>query len=62
MLAAVTPVYEELPGFTGDISECRSFDKLPQEARDYIAFVAEHAGAPVSMVGVGQSRDQIIKV
>lgn len=62
VLASVTPVYEELPGFTGDISACRNFDELPQEARDYIAFVAEHAGAPVSMVGVGQSRDQIIKV
>jgi adenylosuccinate synthase len=53
-------VYEELPGWTADISECRDYDELPQEARDYLAFVEEAVGVPVAMVGVGPGRDQII--
>src|ERR687892_1049329 len=52
--------YEELPGFEGDIGECRRESDLPQEARDYLALVADDAGAPVRLVGVGPGRDQVV--
>jgi len=52
--------YEELPGFEEGIGECRRESDLPREARDYIEFVGEHAGAPVRLVGVGPGRDQVI--
>ena len=35
-LGKVTPVYEELPGFEDDISECASFEELPDTVRGYI--------------------------
>ncbi len=54
------PVYEELPGWKVDITGCRSFDDLPREARDYIAFLEELAGVQVSIVAVGPSREQTI--
>jgi adenylosuccinate synthase len=52
--------YTELPGWSEDITECRTWDELPQTARDYLDFIAEQCGVPVVMVGVGPSRDQII--
>jgi adenylosuccinate synthase len=54
------PVYEELPGWQSDITGCRSFEDLPAEARDYIEFLEEAAGVPVSMIAVGPSREQTI--
>jgi adenylosuccinate synthase len=52
--------YEELPGFDGDISGCRSEAELPPAARDYLRFVSEGAGVPIRLVGVGPGRDQVI--
>jgi adenylosuccinate synthase len=54
------PVYEELPGWWEDLSECRSYDDLPANARAYVARVEELSGARVSAVGVGPRRDQTI--
>jgi adenylosuccinate synthase len=55
------PVYEELPGWDGDISGARSFDELPAEARDYIRRVEEVSGVPVTLVSVGPARDQTVR-
>jgi adenylosuccinate synthase len=50
------PIYEDLPGWTVDISDVRSFDDLPPAALSYISRVEEIAGVPVSMVSVGPQR------
>ena len=55
------PVYEELPGWQGDISGARSFDELPAEARDYVRRVEEVSGVPVTLVSVGPARDQTVR-
>jgi adenylosuccinate synthase len=60
VLHAAEAQYEELPGFDDDIGECRSESELPREARDYLEFVSERAGAPIRLVGVGPGRDQVI--
>jgi adenylosuccinate synthase len=52
--------YVELPGWTEDLSECRSESDLPTAARDYLQFIAEFVGVPIVLVGVGPSRDQVI--
>jgi adenylosuccinate synthase len=54
------PVYEELPGWWEDISEARSFEDLPANARAYVQRLEELAGARVSAIGVGPGRDQTI--
>lgn len=56
------PIYTELPGWNEDITHCRSFDELPQKAKQYIAFIEELAGVPVSMIAVGPEREQTIIV
>src|ERR671919_1489196 len=52
--------YEELPGFEQEIGDCRMLADLPQEARDYLAFLESHLGVPIRLVGVGPGRDQVI--
>jgi len=54
------PVYEELPGWWEDISQCRDFDDLPANARAYVERLEELSGARISAVGVGPGRDQTI--
>ena len=54
------PVYESLPGFSGDISGARRFSDLPGGARDYVEWVERRLGLPVSIVSVGKSREQTI--
>jgi len=54
------PVYEELPGWRQDTSEVRSYDELPQKAKNYLAKLEELVGCPVDMVCVGPEREQAI--
>jgi adenylosuccinate synthase len=60
ILHSATPEYEELPGFDADLSSCRSAADLPQEALDYLGFIADFVGVPVRLVGVGPDREQSI--
>jgi adenylosuccinate synthase len=60
VLHGATPEYEELPGFSEDIGDCRDEADLPQAARDYLDFVERQAGVPINLVGVGPGREQIV--
>jgi len=54
------PIYEELPGWWEDISECRTFAELPANAQAYVERLEELSGARISAIGVGPGRDQTI--
>jgi adenylosuccinate synthase len=54
------PIYEYLPGWSEDISKARDIADLPKNARDYITFLEEISGAPMSAIGVGPGRDETI--
>ena len=56
------PIYEYLPGWSEDISSARTISDLPVNAQNYIKFLEEISGAPMSAVGVGPGRDQTIVV
>ncbi len=60
VLHHTTPELTELPGWSEDLGECRTFSDLPTAAQDYLRFVAERVGAPVTLVGVGPGREQTI--
>jgi len=49
-----------MPGWSEDLTECRAIDDLPEAARNYISFIEEFVGVPVTLIGVGPARDQII--
>jgi len=59
-LAEVEPILEQVPGFSEDVTECRSFSELPEEARNYITCIEKHVGVPVKIISVGPRRDQTL--
>jgi adenylosuccinate synthase len=54
------PIYEYLPGWKEDISKARSVSDLPKNAQDYVKYLEEISGAPISAIGVGPGRDETI--
>ncbi len=60
ILEACQPVYEDLPGWTENIQNARTFDELPANAKGYLRFIEEITGAPVGIVSVGPDRDMTI--
>lgn len=60
LLAQVKPLYETLPGFSGDLSKCKDWRELPRTARDYIHRIEELCGVPIEWVSVGPDRNQTI--
>jgi adenylosuccinate synthase len=58
--ARVEPIYVEMPGWSEDIRACRSFANLPEAAKNYVRYLEEHLGVPVSWIGTGPGRDEII--
>ncbi len=61
-LHKAVPIYEELPGWQEDVTGCTDLSELPSKARDYVLFLAEQGGVPVSYVGVGPERKQTLHV
>jgi adenylosuccinate synthase len=60
VLHHTTAELTELRGWQEDLGECRTFSDLPEAAREYLQFIAEQIGAPVTLLGVGPGRDQVI--
>ncbi|SFK10622.1 Adenylosuccinate synthetase [Halobacillus dabanensis] len=58
VLAECEPVYEEMPGWTEDITEAKSLSDLPANARHYIERVSQLTGIPLSIFSVGPDRAQ----
>ena len=52
------PIYEELPGWSEDITGVRSLEDLPENARNYVRRVGELVGVRISTFSVGPDRDQ----
>ena len=60
-LADVKPIYEELPGFSEDITGCRAFAALPATVQKYIKRIEALTGVKVSIVSVGADREETIE-
>ena len=61
-LEQVTPVYEELPGWTTPTGSLKSAAKLPEAARAYIRRLEELMGVPIKQVSIGAERSQILSL
>jgi len=53
--------YEEMPGWTEDLSNIKSFDSLPENAKKYVARIEELIGCKIAFIGVGVDREQMIQ-
>ncbi|WP_456277212.1 adenylosuccinate synthase [Bacillus sp. AK128] len=58
VLAQCEPVYEELPGWTEDITGVKSINDLPENARHYLERISQLTGIPLSIFSVGPDRSQ----
>ena len=56
-LDRATPIYERVPGWSEDISACRTVEELPAACRSYIARIEQLVGARVGMLSVGPGRE-----
>jgi len=59
-LEQVEVEYETVPGWQSDISLCKSYEDLPQTCKDYLNRIEELVEVPISWIGVGPDRDQML--
>lgn len=59
-LADMTPIYEELPGWEEDIMGRTDYNSLAPEAQQYVRFIEEYVGIPVSIVSNGPAPEHTI--
>ncbi|MFW0760867.1 adenylosuccinate synthase [Staphylococcus cohnii] len=52
------PIFETLPGWTEDVTGCRSLDELPDNARRYLERISELCDVQISIFSVGPDRNQ----
>lgn len=53
--------FEELPGWSEDITAVRDYEELPQRTRSYVERLEQLVGVPVLMLSVGPDREQVIR-
>ncbi len=60
VLETCEPIYEEMPGWKESTVGVKSYDDLPQAARDYLKRIEEIAGVPVDIISTGPDREETI--
>ena len=60
MLEECEAVYEMLPGWKQSTADVRDYENLPENAKRYIAFVADSLNVPIALISVGKERTQTI--
>ena len=60
VLKECEPVYEEHPGWKAELRNARSFRDLPRQARHYVRRIEELTGTRVTLVSVGEKREETI--
>ena len=56
----VKPLYTTLKGWNQDLSHCKTWSDLPQALKDYIEFIENATGVPVTLVSLGPDRNQTV--
>jgi adenylosuccinate synthase len=57
-----TPIYEEMPGWSESTVNCKSYDDLPINAKNYLVRIEELTMTPVDIISTGPDRDETIVV
>lgn len=60
LFSSANPIYEELPGWLADTTNCRKFSDLPHNALKYIAKLQETVGVKIKVISIGPERGQAI--
>jgi adenylosuccinate synthase len=62
LLEECEAVYEELPGWSEDISGAKTLSDLPETTRHFVTRVSELTGIPIAIFSVGRNREQTNQV
>lgn len=54
------PCYKEFNGNFGDISNCKTYEELPNNAKEYIEYIENYVGIPIKFIGTGADRKDMI--
>ena len=57
----IEPVYTEFPGWKSDLSGIRKEEDLPESFKNYIKFMENYLGVPISIISLGPDRDATIE-
>ncbi len=60
-LKQCTPVFQNQPGWQGNLCECRAWTDLPSAAQAYVEFIEAKIGVPVKTISVGSERTAMIR-
>ncbi|MBQ9538271.1 MAG: adenylosuccinate synthase [Treponema sp.] len=54
------PVLEKFKGWKAELKDCKSYDKLPENAKKYIDYIEAFTGTSVDIISVGADRNETI--
>lgn len=58
--SGLKPLYKSLKGWETHLDEIKDASQLPEQLKEYLRFIEEHAGVPVSILSVGADRDKTV--
>jgi adenylosuccinate synthase len=58
----IKPIYKSFNGWSSNINNCRNYNNLDQEFKDYINFIQDNLGVPIKLISLGPDRDATILV
>jgi len=60
--AQIEPVYREMKGWANDITDISSYERLPVELKEYVAFIEQETGVPFHIISVSPDREKTILI
>lgn len=59
--ADIEPVYTTFPGWKTDLTGCRKESELPEAFKDYVRFMEDYLGVPITIISLGPDREATIE-
>ncbi len=60
ILERAKPIYHEIDGWNSKSAGATSMDELPEKAKEYIKYLEEVSGAPITIISTGKGREAAI--
>ena len=58
----IKPIYKSFNGWSSNINNCRNYNNLDQEFKDYMNFIQDNLGVPIKLISLGPDREATILV
>ena len=58
----IIPIYKSFNGWSSNINNCRNYNNLDQEFKDYMNFIQDNLGVPIKLISLGPDRESTVLV